>query len=355
MSVDTARRAVDIALSSPSADIKIEFQGGEPLLNFSTVDFITQYAKQSARRLGKSVTFVMATNLSRATESVLDYCRLNNIQISTSLDGPKDLHNLNRPMTEGDSFDSVASGIETARKALGKYNVSALMTTTEHSLGRVREIIDTYVEMGFPGIFLRPLSPYGFAIKTRAYRKYDTRRWLEFYDEGLDYILELNRKGLVFSEFYSSIILKKILTPFSPGYVDLMSPSGIGISGVIYNHDGGVYASDEGRMRAEMGDKTFYLGDVNSNSYAQIFTSDALLDPLERSFSASVPMCSDCALEPFCGAEPVYHHATQGDFVGLKPTSGFCERNTHVIERLIGILEGGGEEARILRQWSVMC
>lgn len=355
MSIDTARLAVNVALSSPSPAIKIEFQGGEPLLNFAAVEFITNYATETARRLGKTVSFVIATNLSKVTDDILAFCQSNRVEISTSLDGPKDLHDLNRPMIDEDSFDSVASGIEKARRMLGPHSVSALMTTTEHSLGRVKEIIDTYVNMGFPGIFLRPLSPYGFAIKTRAYRKYDTKRWLDFFDEGLDYVLDLNKQGVQFNEFYSSVILKKILTPFSPGYVDLMSPSGIGISGVIYNYDGSVYASDEGRMRAEMGDKTFHLGNVNSDSYADIFTSDALLDPLERSFAASVPMCSDCALEPFCGAEPVYHHATQGDFVGLKPASGFCERNTHVIERLIDILEKDGDEARILRQWSVMC
>jgi sulfatase maturation enzyme AslB (radical SAM superfamily) len=34
MSEETAQRALKIALDSPSARIKIEFQGGEPLLNF---------------------------------------------------------------------------------------------------------------------------------------------------------------------------------------------------------------------------------------------------------------------------------------------------------------------------------
>lgn len=57
-------------------------------------------------------------------------------------------------------------------------------------------------------------------------------------------------------------MLTKILTNDDPGYVDLMSPAGIGIGALVYNYDGGVYASDEGRMLAEMGDETFHLGDV---------------------------------------------------------------------------------------------
>lgn len=353
ISPETVRRVVDVVFQSPSSGIKIEFQGGEPLLNFSAVEATVLYAEDLARKQARGVSFVIATNLNQIDQEILRFCKAHDILISTSLDGPKELHDANRPMTGGSSFDSVVRGVELARRYLGRRAISALMTTTEASLPRVRDIIDIYVELGFPGIFLRPLSPYGFAIKTKSYRKYDTTRWLDFYDEGLDYILELNRKGIEFSEFYSSVVLKKILTPFSPGYVDLMTPSGIGISGVIYNHNGDVFASDEGRMRAEMGDMTFLLGNVHRNTYEEIFTSDALLEPLERSFSSSVPMCADCACEPYCGSEPVYHHATQGDFVGFKPLSGFCERNMHVIRRLIGIIEKDSLDARTLRRWSV--
>jgi radical SAM protein with 4Fe4S-binding SPASM domain len=142
-----------------------------------------------------------------------------------------------------------------------------------------------------------------------------------------------------------------MLSPFEPGYVDQMSPAGIGIAAVIYNYDGHVYASDESRMRAEMGDTTFRLGNIHTDSYEQIFRSDALLNPLESSFANSVPMCSDCAFEPFCGAEPVYHHATQGDFVGRKPLSGFCSRNMEISRFLISALHKDDDTGRILRSW----
>ena len=95
-----------------------------------------------------------------------------------------------------------------------------------------------------------------------------------------------------------------MLTSEDPGYVDLMSPAGIGIAGVVYNYDGDVYASDEGRMLAEMGDLSFRLGSIKEDDYEQIFTSSNLLTPLEESFAYSVPMCNDCAFEPYCGSDP---------------------------------------------------
>jgi uncharacterized protein len=205
---------------------------------------------------------------------------------------------------------------------------------------------------GFRGIFLRPMSPYGFAVKTKWFKAYGADEWLEFYFAGLDYILTLNRSGYAFTEFYAATILAKMLTPFEPGFVDLRSPAGIGIAAIVYNYDGDVYASDESRMLAEMGDKTFRIGNVHRDQYEDIMLSDALLGPIEESFAASVPMCSDCAFEPFCGADPVFHHATQGDFIGSKPRSMFCERNMAIFKRLITLMRDDDETRRIFVRWA---
>jgi uncharacterized protein len=71
-----------------------------------------------------------------------------------------------------------------------------------------------------------------------------------------------------------SRLLKKMLTNADPGYVDLTSPAGIGIGALVYNYDGDIYASDEGRMLAEMGDRTFRLGNVHDSSYADIMLAE---------------------------------------------------------------------------------
>jgi radical SAM protein with 4Fe4S-binding SPASM domain len=147
------------------------------------------------------------------------------------------------------------------------------------------------------------------------------------------------------------MILTKMLTPFQPGYVDLMSPSGIGIAALVYNYDGRVYASDEGRMLAEMGDETFCLGHV-SDGYSSLMLSDTLLDALETSFAGSAPMCSDCAFEPYCGADPVYHYAVQRDFVGHKPTSSFCKRNMAIFRGLIDRMEANSETRELFLRWA---
>jgi uncharacterized protein len=352
MSAETAALALDSAFRSPSQNIKIEFQGGEPLLNFELIKEVVVEAQARNEVAQKNLGFVIATNLALLDDRVIEFCRANDVYISTSLDGPADLHNKNRPRPGRNSWELATAGIQRVREELGVDRVSALMTTTRQSLGRVREIIDTYVEQGLTSMFLRPLSPYGFAIKTKSFAAYDVERWLPFYEEGLDYIIELNRSGVPMVEQYAALILTKMLTNDDPGYVDLTSPAGIGIGALVYNYDGDVYASDEGRMLAEMGDKTFRLGNLHEDSYEEIMLSEALLTPLEESFTQSAPMCQDCAFEPYCGADPTYHHATQGDYVGHKPSSGFHRRNSAIFRLLLERYEDDPETRALFRSWA---
>lgn len=355
MTMEMADRSLDFVFRSPSRAIKIEFQGGEPLLNFDLVEYIVLEAKRRNEAAQKNLAFVIATTLSLLTDDVLSFCKDHDIVLSSSLDGPEDLHNKNRPRPGRDSYQRFTQGLDKARRTLGYDRVSALMTTTEESLPRVKEIIDEYLRHGFREIFLRPLSPYGFALKTKKYRAYDTERWLEFYKEGLEYILELNKHGIPFLESYTATILTKMLTANDPGYVDLMNPAGLGLAAIVFNYDGGVYASDESRMLAEMGDDSFKLGHILKNSYEEIMLSDNLLDALENTFTLSVPMCSDCAFEPYCGAEPVYHHAIYGDQVARKPDSEFCKRNMHIFKYLISKMNEDPQVKQIFLDWANRC
>jgi len=58
MSYEIAAKALDLALRSPSEYIKIEFQGGEPLLNFELIKFIVLESKERNKALGKNLALV---------------------------------------------------------------------------------------------------------------------------------------------------------------------------------------------------------------------------------------------------------------------------------------------------------
>jgi His-Xaa-Ser system radical SAM maturase HxsB len=353
MSRETAERSIDLMFRSPAPALKIEFQGGEALLNFDLVQWIVERVEERNQIEGRRIEFVVATNLSPLTDAMLDFLRDHDVLISTSLDGPAQLHDRNRPRRGGGSHAVTVENLRKAREALGHDRVSAIMTTSEASLALPCEIIDEYVRLGFDAIFLRPISPYGFAVRTGEAARYQALEFLDFYRRGLDHVIELNRRGTPFIEVYAQILLTKILTPFATGYVDLQSPAGTGIGAVVYNYDGDVYASDESRMLAEMGDRSFRLGNVHTDAYEDIFGGEVLHDLVRRSIAEALPGCSDCAFLPYCGADPVFHHRTQRDLVGHRPTSAFCTKNMGILRHLFNLLIEGDDFTReLLASWA---
>jgi His-Xaa-Ser system radical SAM maturase HxsB len=324
------------------------------MLNFEAIRWIVEAVEARNVSECRQIQFVIATNLSAASDEVLEFCREHAIHLSTSLDGPAFLHNGNRPRPGRDSYERLVANLQRARQTLGPDQVSALMTTTEQSLQHPRTIVDEYASLGFDAVFLRSISPYGFASRSKLAFRYQTDAFLAFYQTALNRIIELNRAGTPMVEVYSQILLRQILTPFSTGYVDLQSPAGAGIAAVVYNYDGDVYASDEGRMLAEMEDKSFRLGNLQTDSYERVMGGDRLRAITEQSCSETLPGCSECAFMPFCGADPVFHWATQGDLVGHRPTSAFCQKNMGIIRHLFGLLRDGDEiTRRLLTSWAI--
>jgi radical SAM protein with 4Fe4S-binding SPASM domain len=108
-------------------------------------------------------------------------------------------------------------------------------------------------------------------------------------------------------------------------------------------------------MLHEMGDSSFRLGNLHKNTYEEIFTSDVLLSLLDDSFTSSIPMCSDCTFEQWCGADPVFHHAMYGDILGRKPESEFCRRTMGIIKHLLEIMRTDKEAKEIFMRWANKC
>jgi radical SAM protein with 4Fe4S-binding SPASM domain len=263
------------------------------------------------------------------------------------------LHNANRPRPEKDSHRRTLEGIERGRRALGDDAVSALTTLTRKSLDHPAAIIDEYKKHGFHTISLRPLSPYGFAIKTKDRSGYPMSDFVRFYRTALDHLLAVSQSGFDMVETYGQLLLSQLMTPFSHGYVDLRSPTGAGLGAVVYDFDGRVYPSDEARMLAAMGDSSFALGTVNDPVESWL-ASPAMLRIMNAGVAEALPTCSECAYVPLCGADPIDHYARQKDTIGHRPTSSFCNRQLGLFDLFIEQLETGSVPMRsMLEGWGL--
>lgn len=115
MSWDTAKKSIDF-LHDHSVDsdvIVIGFYGGEPLLEFSLVKKVMEYAKQ--RFEGKEVMFTITTNATLLSDEIMSYLNENNVFFMISLDGPKAVNDSHRVFATGreSTFDAVILNLKT--------------------------------------------------------------------------------------------------------------------------------------------------------------------------------------------------------------------------------------------------
>ena len=355
MTKETAKNIVKTILESPSPCIKIEFQGGDPSTDFEMVKYIIEEAEWQNLFKKKHLDFIICTNLTLLNEERVKYLIKHKCEISTSLDGPKDIHDKNRPLQDKslDHHKIFEENLNMIKGISGQGNcVSALMTTSKYSLGRFKDIINEYVRLGFKNIFLRNLNQYGFAKQYKEKIAYPVDDFISNYIEGLNYIIELNKKGVYFVEGFAALLLKRMLTPFATGFVDLQSPAGVGIAGVIFDYYGGVYVSADASMKERFKNYYFKLGNVNSNTYQEMFNGEHLHKIIASACTECLPGCSHCVYQPYCGADPVRNYSEQGTMEGFRPTNEMCIKTKAIIRYLFELIKRNDPEInRIFWSW----
>ncbi len=340
MSTEDIDAACSTLFESKSSILTVEFQGGDPLLRFDLVRRAIDRITSLNRLEKRTIRFVIASTLHQLDEEMCSYLKEHNVFLSTSLDGPALIHNKNRPIKTRDAHRHSLDGIETARKYIGPESVSALMTATRDSLEYPELIVDEYVKLGFSEIFIRTLSPYGFAKRNISSLGYPLDMFKQFYEKAFLRVIDWNRRGVAIREVTAAIILNKILSPFDAGYVDLQSPTGAGLSTIVYNYDGYVYPSDEARMLAESGDFVLRLGVIGS-PLTELLSSPVMYSLVSASLSSRTPGCVDCAFQSYCGPDPVAAHAQHGTFSPPVHWTEHCNRSKWLFDFLFRRLKSG--------------
>ena len=349
MTVETARQVVDLIFQSPNPVLMVEFQGGEPLLNWPVVKFIVSYAKEKNKHHKRALHFGLISNFSLLDDEKIGFLIESGVSFCTSLDGPKDLHDRNRIYLGGNSHESVLAGLRkvVARKAAGAKTdtPNAICTVTRHSLGRAPEIVDQLVALGLERIQFGPLDPIGFAKKSWDTIGYTSREFVKFYADALDYIIGLNKKGVRAYEKMAMILMVRIL---DGGHWRF--PNADGVARLAYNHDGAIYTCEEGRLLANEGDEFFKIGDAASSTFRDLLDHPTVRASLLASSANAQPMCFQCAYNPFCSVLPVYNQGTQGGVFGRMPDNGWCEKMMGIFDVLFTRLQDP-ETRKVLESW----
>jgi sulfatase maturation enzyme AslB (radical SAM superfamily) len=100
MSDEVLYKTVDFFFSVPRQgrqELRIEFQGGEPLLRYDLIQKAMDYATELAEAAGIVIRFAIVTNLTLMTDEIArDIKARGNVELCSSLDGPPEVHDRQR-------------------------------------------------------------------------------------------------------------------------------------------------------------------------------------------------------------------------------------------------------------------
>ncbi len=184
MNQKTAFSAVDwlIQKSEDMRIIHIVFFGGEPLLNFSLIKDVVQYANLAAYNAGKKAIFSITTNGVLLDDEKNQFLKEYQIRTMISFDGTKELQDLQRPFPTGvGSYDVVAPKIKKLLEVMPQTAGHAVITG-DTSPETVKDALE---EIGFRrvSVAINSQSLFSDHMSESEVSKRDTRSMLSALEE----------------------------------------------------------------------------------------------------------------------------------------------------------------------------
>jgi len=180
MTKSVAKKAIDFLFARPRQDYRIYFFGGEPLLNVKVLQFALEYSSKLAKRQSKRVTYAITTNATLLTQDVAELLKQYNVGVMVSLDGPKDVHNLQCPSIrdKNGSYDKACRGIGILQDNQIPFELRGTLTSFSPDIST---LLDFYKKFPCTRLVLEPASnmaghelPGDFSQKD--YQSYEKQR-----------------------------------------------------------------------------------------------------------------------------------------------------------------------------------
>jgi len=312
------------------------------------MQYIIEYSKELAKKLKKQVGYSVVSNLTLMDEEKLNYLMSQkHLGIATSFDGPKYLHDKNRPYFDGrGSYDDVTHWIKKIKsdKKIA-HRLNAMPTITKHSLPYASELVKEYVKYGFHKTWARYLSWHGRAASKWDEIGYDPDEFTDFWKEFLEHVLQLNKQGMFIEERYAGIYLKKMTSLKDPHYSELQSPCGAALGQMLYNYNGDIFPCDESKLY-----DLFKLGNVRKDSYIDVHKKP-ITSKIIRATSNTASLCDACVFSPYCGTCLVETYTLEGGLVSKLPLNRRCQINKKIFEHLFRKLIYNKEDREIMFSW----
>lgn len=151
MGCSTIKKIVDWWISKIPQEIslvRVEFYGGEPLLNISGFMYAIEYINEKMKQLNKKVRYFVITNGTLINGEILEVLKINKVTVTLSIDGDRESQNVNRRLLGNqDSYDIVVQNLH--RLLDLNVRVLARITMTQ---GNVKRLFNSVVSLWEAGI-----------------------------------------------------------------------------------------------------------------------------------------------------------------------------------------------------------
>ena len=161
MTEETARESVEFMLraSGTSPVARMTFFGGETLLNFPVLQKTIPYARARGAELGKQVEFSLTTNGTLLRPEIIDFLADNDVGVTISIDGPREMQDTFRVFHDGrGSYDVIAPKVRALLKRHRSRPIGARVTLTSqvHDVKRIYDHLTE--EIGFWEVGFAPVT-----------------------------------------------------------------------------------------------------------------------------------------------------------------------------------------------------
>lgn len=262
--------------NNPAKTIDIIWYGGEPLLNFKAIEYLTGILKNDYN--GKKISYSIITNGYLLTKRIVALFKKYNLEsIQITIDGTKEEHNKTRILANGrGSFDIIMRNLRFAVNELPNCNFAIRMNCNMHNIQEYPDLVN-FIRTEFGNN--KNVSCYHSFIKD--YSKINARcvSHREAFDINKSLYLDHSIKNNI--SFYPEF--------------NANGCSANNLNGFVIGPEGNLY-----KCWVDIGKRERAIGTIFENSNEQ-FNTDLLSQYMVNSDMYDNPKCKKCFLFPACG------------------------------------------------------
>lgn len=256
---------------------KIIFYGGEPLLNFQTIKFSLEMIKryQADGLLPKNTKLMIISNGTLLTEEMAKIIKRYKVDISISLDGPKE-QSAARIFPNGkEAFSSILRGLDICKRLGLKTSISC--TITDKNIDDCQKIIDFIIDNNIKAV------GFNMMLGKTSYN---------YADKAADFIIKAHQRFKE-NDIWEDRMSRKVEAFFKAKLL-LFDCAAAGGHQLVVSPEGSF-----GICHGFFSDRKYFSGNVNDTSYNPLDTD--IFKEWNKRTPLNMEGCRDCPGLGICG------------------------------------------------------